>query len=275
MTAERFVPNPFSSEPGTRLYRTGDLAKYLTDGNIEFVGRVDHQVKLRGFRIELGEIEAVLEQRSDVREAVVIVREDAPGVKRLVAYVVGADDGPAPDAAELRDALASRLPPYMVPSAFVALERFPLSTNHKVDVKALPAPVVDRAETASLFIAPTSELEHAIAQICCELLGVERIGVRDNFFDLGGNSLLLVRLQTRLKELLGRDVTVVALFQHPSVAALANHLGNAQSGAAHIDHARERATTRLERRAQRRETRSSQARPTPQRTTGESEFPTR
>ncbi|MEW5926813.1 MAG: amino acid adenylation domain-containing protein [Gemmatimonadota bacterium] len=222
LTAERFLPDPFAAEPGARVYRTGDRARWLADGNLEFLGRADEQVKLRGFRIEPGEVEAALEAQPGVREAVVVVREDVPGERRLVAYVV-ADEGAEADAAALKAGLAGRLPEYMVPSAFVALERLPLTPSGKVARRALPAPEPAVAEEA--YVAPRLPLEQTVAAIWVSVLGLERVGVNLNFFDLGGHSLLLARVQAKLRDALGREVPIVDLFRFPTVASLAAHLG--------------------------------------------------
>ncbi|HEV3052502.1 MAG TPA: amino acid adenylation domain-containing protein, partial [Longimicrobium sp.] len=187
MTAERFVPDAFGGEPGARLYRSGDRARWRADGTLEFLGRTDFQVKVRGFRIEPGEIEAVLRRHADVREALVIVREDQPGEPRLVAYVVG-----RVEAEELREHLRKSVPEYMVPAAFVVLEALPLSPNGKLDRRALPAPELVSGETG--YVAPRLPLEAALAGIWAEVLGRARVGVNENFFDLGGHSLLLVKV---------------------------------------------------------------------------------
>ncbi|HEX5715840.1 MAG TPA: amino acid adenylation domain-containing protein, partial [Thermoanaerobaculia bacterium] len=222
LTAERFIPDPFTVL-GARLYRTGDLARWLASGELEFLGRLDHQVKVRGYRIELGEIEAALEQHPAVRAVVVIVREDAPGDQRLTAYVVG----PAPSG-ELRRHLRASLPEYMVPSAFVVLPKLPLLPNGKVDRKSLPAPEAERPELAAPFIAPKSRLEGVISEAWRSVLGVERVGVHDNFFDLGGHSLLMAQVHHKLRESLpddlGSRLAMVELFQYPTIAALARHL---------------------------------------------------
>ena len=190
LTAERFIESPFV--PGDRLYKTGDLARYLADGTIEFLGRNDFQVKIRGFRIELGEIEARLGQYDGIRDAVVLAREDTPGDKRLVAYYTTGDTHPiALD--ELRAQLLATLPEYMVPSAYVALDAFPLTPNGKLDRKALPAPD-GSAYAVRAYEAPSGEIETAIAQIWCALLDLPRVGRQDNFFALGGHSLLVIRV---------------------------------------------------------------------------------
>jgi amino acid adenylation domain-containing protein len=228
-TAERFVPDPFGGA-GARAYRTGDRARWLPTGVLEFLGRADEQVKLRGFRIEPGEVEAALEALPGVREAVVVLREDVPGERRLVAYVV-AEQGAAVDAAGLRAQLAGRLPEYMVPGAFVALDALPLTPSGKVARRALPAPEPAAAEED--WAPPRLPMEETVAAIWADVLRLERVGVNRNFFDLGGHSLLLARVQARLREALGRDVPIVDLFRFPTVASLAGHLGGADgSGAA-------------------------------------------
>jgi amino acid adenylation domain-containing protein len=216
LTAEKFIPNPFSAKPGARMYKTGDLARYRPDGNIEFLGRADHQVKIRGFRIELGEIEAALGQHPAVREAVVLAREDAPTEKRLVAYVV-ADS----TADELRRFLKDKLPEYMVPAVVVLLEALPVTPNGKVDRRALPAPDRSRPELEIAFVAPRDDLELQLAQIWEEVLGVRPVGVRDNFFELGGHSLLAVRLFALIEKRLGKKLPLTAIFQGATVEHLA------------------------------------------------------
>jgi amino acid adenylation domain-containing protein len=231
-TAERFIPHPYSQNAGERLYRTGDLARYRADGNIEFLGRVDEQVKIRGFRVEVGEVEAVLVQHAGVRESVVVAREDDRGSTRLVAYVV-ANNGDLL-IPELRNYMKQRLSEYMVPSAIVRLEVFPLTPNGKLDRRALPVPGGASYEADGPYVAPRSELEGVIADVWREALGVERVGVRDNFFNLGGHSLLLIRVNSRLREVLRMELPVVELFKYPTVSALAEHLSrsHAQSRAA-------------------------------------------
>ncbi|HEX9939603.1 MAG TPA: amino acid adenylation domain-containing protein [Longimicrobium sp.] len=221
LTAERFVADPFSREPGARMYRTGDLARRRADGRLAFVGRTDFQVKVRGYRIELGEIETRLAEHADVREAVVVAREDAPGETRLVAYVVG---GETAGAEVLRAHLGEVLPAYMVPSAFVRLEALPLTPNGKLDRSALPAP---DAPAAQAYEAPLGETEEALAEIWAEVLGVERVGRRDNFFELGGHSLLAVRVVSRVRQLLEAEVVLAHVFSHPTVESLAARLAGA------------------------------------------------
>lgn len=220
LTAERFVPDEFSTSPGARLYRTGDLARWRNDGTIDFLGRIDHQVKLRGLRIELGEIEAALRDQSGVTEAAVIVREDKPGDKRLVAYLVG-----IADPAGVKTALAGRLPEYMVPAAFVVLDALPLTPNGKLDRKALPAPVVTRDASAAL-VEPRTDTERLLAVIFSDVLDVTTLGIDDDFFDLGGHSMLATQVVARVrKESIGtRAVGVMDLFTHRTVRDLATYV---------------------------------------------------
>jgi amino acid adenylation domain-containing protein len=220
LTQERFIPNPLTTSPGDRLYKTGDLARYLPDGNVEFLGRNDDQVKLRGFRIELGEIEAVLRQHPAVQEAVVIAREDTPGEKRLVAYVV-ADQQPGPGSSDLRRFLQAKLPDYMVPAAFVRLDALPLTPNGKVDRRALPAPEGLRPELEAAYVAPTTEVERSIAAVWREVLGIDQVGIHDNFFNLGGHSLMALQVLSRLRRALRVELSVRVLFEAPTVAGLA------------------------------------------------------
>jgi amino acid adenylation domain-containing protein len=220
LTAERFVPDPYGGVPGARLYRTGDLGCWRPDGTLEFLGRTDHQVKIRGNRIELGEVEARLLEYAGVREVVVLAREDAPGDKRLVAYVVG-DETVAAEA--LRAHLGERLPSYMVPGAYVRVDRLPLTPNGKLDRKALPAPAGD-AYPMREYEAPLGEIEQALARIWSELLGVPRVGRWDNFFELGGHSLLALQVMSRLRQY-GLHAEVRSLFSAPTLAALAAAVG--------------------------------------------------
>jgi amino acid adenylation domain-containing protein len=212
LTAEKFVPDPFSARPGARVYRTGDRVRWLPDGNLEFLGRIDFQVKVRGYRIEPGEIEARLREHPGVRHAVVRVREDTPGDTRLVAYWVGE----ALEAETLRAHVSQALPPYMVPAAYVRLERLPLGRTGKLDRGALPAPEGD-AFARHGYEAPVGETEEALAEIWAEVLGVERVGRRDHFFELGGHSLLAVELVERMRRR-GLHAEVRALFTTPTFA---------------------------------------------------------
>ncbi|MGL5922312.1 amino acid adenylation domain-containing protein [Chroococcidiopsis sp.] len=226
LTAQKFIPDPFNDNPTARLYKTGDLARYLSDGNIEFLGRIDHQVKIRGFRIELGEIETVLAQHPQVRETVILVREDEPGHKRLVAYVVGHQS--APGTSELRRFLQERLPEYMVPAAFVAIAEIPLTPNGKVDRRALPIPDRDRPDLEKAFAAPSNAVELQLTQIWSEILGIQSIGVSDNFFELGGHSLLAVQLFTQIESKFGKKLPLATLFQAPTIEQLANIVGGSE-----------------------------------------------
>jgi amino acid adenylation domain-containing protein len=219
LTAERFVPNPFGE--GERLYRTGDVVRHLTDGNLEFLGRNDNQVKVRGYRIELGEIEAGLLSHPSVGQATVVAREDVPGEKRLVAYVVGAGDV-APQVSALRAHLTESLPEYMVPSAFVVLSTLPLTPNGKVDRKALCAPE-GRPEIGS-YVAPRTPTEETLASIWCEVLELDRVGVNDNFFELGGHSLLATQIAARLRDKFKVEFPVGALFERQSLGEIASYL---------------------------------------------------
>nr|WP_276599757.1 non-ribosomal peptide synthase/polyketide synthase [Nannocystis sp. SCPEA4] len=226
MTAERFVPDPFAKEPGARMYCTGDLARWNEDGELEFLGRVDHQVKIRGFRVELGEVEAALSSHAAVASCVVVAREDTPGSPRLVAYVVARDSALA--ATVLREHLRSDLPDYMLPSAFVFLDALPLSANGKVDRKALPSPEATRGADET-FMAPRTEVERALVAIWEELLEVRPIGIDDDFFALGGHSLLAVRVASAVKTRLGLGLTLATLLQRPTVAALAALLAETET----------------------------------------------
>jgi amino acid adenylation domain-containing protein/natural product biosynthesis luciferase-like monooxygenase protein len=217
-TAERFLPDGFSGEPGARLYRTGDRVRWLEDGRIEFLGRVDHQLKIRGYRVELGEVEAVLSQHPGVGECVVVAREDVPGDRHLVAYAVGRA-GKAPEETALREHLAQRLPDYMVPSAFVVLDAMPLTANGKVDRKALPAPSRKRSEAE--YVEPRTQTEQRLAGLWKELLSVPRVGARDDFFDLGGHSLLATQVVARVRSLFECQLAVIDLFEAPTLEALA------------------------------------------------------
>jgi NRPS condensation-like uncharacterized protein/acyl carrier protein/alpha-ketoglutarate-dependent taurine dioxygenase len=227
LTADRFILNPFSDEPSSRLYKTGDLARYLSDGNIEFLGRIDHQVKIRGFRIELGEIEAAIGQHPAVRETVVLVREDNPGDKRLVAYIVSNSALKTQDSElinDLRCYLKQKLPQYMMPSAFVLLESLPLTTNGKIDRRSLRAPDINRAEFESNFTEPRTPDEQLIAEIWAKVLGLERVGIHDNFFELGGHSLLATQAISRLREAFQIEVPLRSLFESPTVATVTESL---------------------------------------------------
>jgi acyl-coenzyme A synthetase/AMP-(fatty) acid ligase/acyl carrier protein len=232
LTAERFVPDPFAAEPGARLYRTGDVCRYLRGGDIEFLGRVDQQVKVRGFRIELGEIEAVLAGHPGVRECVVEAR-DAAGEKRLVAYVTrsaeepnvdegsGMDKGGGMTARELWEYVRERLPEYMAPSSIVLLDEMPLTPNGKIDRKALPAPDKTKDRLENDYVAPSTETERVLAEIWSKVLGVEQVGATDNFFTVGGHSLLATQVVSRVRQSFQIEMPLREMFESPTIAELA------------------------------------------------------
>ncbi|MFY0567273.1 amino acid adenylation domain-containing protein [Archangium lansingense] len=237
LTVERFVPDAFSDEPGARMYRTGDRVRLLADGRVEFLGRVDHQLKIRGYRVELGEVQAALERHPAVRDAVVVAREVAVGDKRLVAYVVPTSplpsgegrgegiEGPELNPETVRTWLKQKLPEYMVPSAIVALEALPLTANGKVDRAALPAPVLDRL--SEQWVAPRTPVEEVLAGLWSELLRVQRVGVNESFFELGGHSLLAMQLVARLRSALQVELPLREVFEAPTVAGLAERVQRA------------------------------------------------
>jgi len=226
-TAERFIPNPHGAAQGGRLYRTGDKARYLPDGNIEFLGRFDHQVKVRGYRIELGEIEVLLAAHPDVAEAVVVARDETVGGKQLVAYVT-ADRDAAIDIGQLRGYLRGHLPEYMVPAAFVVIDAIPLTANGKIDRRALPAPP-QRYETASaVHEAPRTDTEKSVVQVWQEVLQLESVGLNENFFDLGGHSLLIPQVLIKLYKATGKKASLVDLFMYPTVSSLVKRLNDGE-----------------------------------------------
>jgi thioesterase domain-containing protein len=227
LTAEKFIPDPLASTPGDRLYKTGDLARFLSDGSSEYLGRLDHQVKIRGFRIELGEVEDRLTQHPSVREALAVVGEDSPGGKFLAAYLIS-KNGELADDSELREFLLSKLPEYMVPSVFIKIEQFPLTPNGKVDRKALPKPKFK--SSMAVFSPPKSPAEKALARIWCDVLQIKQVGVRESFFEIGGHSLLAMRLASRIKRDLNVDLPVRAIFQHPTIESLASQISLQQVG---------------------------------------------
>nr|AXN93615.1 PuwG [Anabaena sp. UHCC-0399] len=216
LTKEKFISHPFIHEPGARLYKTGDLARYQPDGNIEYLGRTDHQVKVRGFRIELGEIETAVNQHPQVKQVAIIVREDQPGDQRLVAYLI--PDGEAPTSDELRNALKQQLPDYMIPTAFVVLNTLPLTPNGKLDRNALPIPDINI--TSENFVLPRTQTEVLIADLFASLLGIKQVSIHDNFFALGGHSLLATQVISRLRVIFRIEVPLRLLFESPTVAEL-------------------------------------------------------
>jgi acyl-coenzyme A synthetase/AMP-(fatty) acid ligase len=228
LTAQAFVPDPFSNQHGARLYRSGDLARFLPNGEMQYFGRIDHQVKIRGFRIELGEIESLLSHRDDISEVVVMVQEEAPDNKTLVDYFIAAS-GSGPTATDLRDYLKTRLPDYMVPSAFIKVDMIPLTTNGKVHRRALSSLYSKQPDSEQNYVAPRSELEETLVRIWRELLKVDRVGVHDNFFGLGGQSVLAAQLNTRLNKEFNVHLPLRKIFEEPTVANLAQALTEAQA----------------------------------------------
>jgi amino acid adenylation domain-containing protein len=227
LTAEKFIANPFSQQAKDRLYRTGDLVRYLTDGNLEFLGRVDHQVKIRGFRIELGEIEAVLNTHPEIQQNVVVATEDLSGDKRLIAYVVGRNE--LFSTYQLRDFLKQELPDYMIPAAFIPMKALPLTPNGKVNRQALPKTDNFSRELETKYIRPQNDLEKSIATIWQKALKVEKVGIHDNFFELGGHSLLMVQVHSQLRKIYQQDLTIIELFRYPTISSLAKFISRANN----------------------------------------------
>jgi hypothetical protein len=226
LTNEKFLPNPFDDRNGSRLYRTGDLARYHEDGNIEFYGRTDHQVKIRGFRIELGEIEVVLSKHPAVRESIVITKEDATTEKSLIAYLVVHQETEL-TSNELRNFMQDKLPNYMIPAVFVFLDAFPLTPNGKIDRKALPEPKALHPELQATYQAPKTDVEQTIATVWQKVLKLEKVGIHDNFFDMGGHSLLAAQVHGKLSEtLIMDDFPLVKLFQYTTISTLAKYICN-------------------------------------------------
>jgi len=243
LTAEKFVPNPYSDLPGARLYRSGDLARYLPHGELEFLGRVDQQVKVRGYRIELGEIETVLAAHPDVRECVVVVRPDATGDRRLAAYVVAHPES-QPTVSDLRQHMMQKLPEYMSPNSWVLLDALPLTANGKVDRKALPEPEHVRPKLAPVYVAPQTDTERKVAEIWQRVLQIENAGINDNFFDLGGHSLLLVKVHNELRAAFPREIQLVELLQYPTISSVADYLSQEQGEQSDLRESHERTETR-------------------------------
>jgi acyl carrier protein len=225
-TATRFLPDPFSSSPDARLYKTGDVVKQLAGGAIEFIGRADHQVKIRGYRVELAEVEAALEEHADVRQAVVVVRAEADR-EQLVAYMT-VNGLKAPSHDEIRRTLTQKLPDYMIPSAFVLLESFPLTANGKLNRAALPAPDEARPELQKVFVAPQTELEKEIAEIWSSVLKLNKIGIHDHFFELGGHSLLATQVVARVRKAFHLELPLRSIFDSPTVAEFAERIEKAK-----------------------------------------------
>ena len=221
LTAERFIDDPFDPAYGGRVYRTGDRMRFRGDGTLEFLGRLDHQVKLHGYRIELGEVEASLDGHPDVRQSVVLIDEGETGEKRLVAYVV-AETGREPAYDDLRRHVSESVPSYAVPSTIVRLDELPLTANGKLDRKALPRPALLRTDLRARYVAPSTPTEEAVAAIWTDLLGIDKVGAEDDFFELGGHSLLAVKMLARVHDMLGVEVFLTAVFEHPTLAAFAN-----------------------------------------------------
>ncbi len=237
------MPDPFSGRPGARMYRTGDVVRYRGDGIVDFLGRVDHQVKVRGYRIELGEIEAALTSHSGVAEAVAIARGEGDD-RRLIGYIVPVGEAPATE--DLKSYLQETLPTFMVPGHIVALERFPLTPNAKVDRKALPDPetVVTRVGKTAAFVAPSSAIEQQLAELWQDVLKVPQVGLEDNFFDLGGHSLLVVQTHRKIKDDLHLELSITDMFRFPTVRSLASFLEGGETPSAGVEEGVSRAAGR-------------------------------
>ena len=232
LTAEKFITNPFDKSQATKLYKTGDLARYIPDGNIEFIGRIDQQVKIRGFRIEIGEIEALVSQYPDVKENVVIAQSVPAGDKRLVVYIVPKQESTQDTSLipQIRQFLKQKLPEYMIPAAFVLLDAFPLTPNGKIDRRALPVPDTVPSGISTAYVTPQTETEQLLAKIWQEVLQVEKVGIHDNFFELGGHSLLTIKVHTKLQKIYAQDISIVKLFQHPNISEFSKYLIDLQRG---------------------------------------------
>jgi acyl carrier protein len=226
LTSERFVPSPFKSSDSPRLYKTGDLARYLPDGDIEFLGRADNQVKISGMRVELGEIEAALNSHPQIREAVVTVTSQSLDRYRLVAYFIARDGRPS-IGNELQRFLRSNLPDHMIPSDFLLVDAFPLLPSGKVNRKALSSMAAERIVAERTFVAPRTETEEKLTQIWREVLSIDQVGVEDNFFDIGGHSLIVIQVIARIRKVLEVEVPFRILFEEPTIAALADEVDKA------------------------------------------------
>jgi amino acid adenylation domain-containing protein len=260
LTSGRFIANPFDPETSPRLYRTGDLARFRENGDLEYLGRIDHQVKIRGFRIELGEIESLLARHPSVKECAVLARTDSGPEPRLVAYLATGPDAPL-SVEDLRAHLSRKLPEYMVPSAFVFLDSFPLTVNGKLDREALPAPGSERPHLATEYVAPQSDLEKILVDVWKKALRQDKVSVNDNFFDLGADSLMLTAVHRRLQSELKREIPITELFQFPTIRSLAERLGENREGPGFSDKTRARA--QLQRAALARNRRDAPIQPLP------------
>jgi len=254
LTAERFVPDPFGAEPGARIYRTGDVARHRPDGDIDYLGRSDQQVKVRGIRVELGEVEAALSQHPAIRDAIVMVREDIPGDKRLAAYYV-AQEGQTPGIDDLRAFLGDMLPEYMIPASFMMMSSFPLSPNGKVNRAELPAPEGLRPRLQAAYVPPQSEAEQKISAVWEEVLRIDKVGIYDNFFDLGGHSLLVVTVNRKLRETFKKDISMVDMFRYPTINSLAKYLTEEVAEEESFQESERRAKTRKDSLARQRQLR--------------------
>jgi len=233
VTGEKFVPDPFADTPGAKMFKTGDLARYLSSGEIEFRGRMDSQVKVRGYRVELGEIEHSLNRHPEIQHAIAIVREDEENDVRVVAYLLYRDKK-GPGNSELRDYLKQKLPDYMIPSSFVKLDSIPLLPNNKINIKALPKPEFKKNLDADLERIYSDNYEKILARIWEEVLGTEKFGPSDNFFDVGGHSLLIVKLRSQIKDRMGIEVSNIELFQYANIRSLARHLAAKEQSASRV-----------------------------------------
>ncbi|MBX9258974.1 non-ribosomal peptide synthetase, partial [Desmonostoc muscorum CCALA 125] len=233
LTALKFIPNPFSKQEGDRLYKTGDLVRFLPSGDIEYIGRIDNQIKIRGFRVELGEIEAVINQHPSVSASVAIVQEDKPGNQNLIAYIT-LHPNKTLTISELRRFLQNKLLDHMIPTAFMILEAFPLTSNGKVDRRALPMPDALRPELEVAYVVPQTEVEKTIASVWQKALNLEKIGIHDNFFEIGGHSLLLVKVHSQLQEILNAELSTLDLFKYPTINSLAEYLSSSANQTAFL-----------------------------------------
>ena len=225
LTAEQFIKDPFSSEPNARLYKTGDLARWMPDGNIEYLGRIDDQVKIRGYRMELGEIESVLNESEHISRGVVLAKEDKQGAKRLVGYVVAREMF---NKQAIQEYLSTKLPEYMIPSLWVELESIPLTVNGKIDRKALPDP--DSGDMAAEYVEPRNEIEAMLAEMWQEILEIDKVGIEDDFFELGGQSLLVIRLISAIRKTFRIELQLNDVFDFPTIRLLAGQLSKDSSG---------------------------------------------